>query len=623
MRTLLSLLCCLALTGLQCQSAKSGTQLNDSITETWLLQNLRKESPRLILQEAQIAQIQSQLATDPLVRKYFDYLQAQADLILQEPLLERKQIGKRLLSVSREALRRFTALSLMARLTDDPTYLSRLEIELQAVSQFSDWNPSHFLDVAEMAMAVSLALDWTGEQLNKETILLARTALKVKALEASFADDHFWIDRDNNWNQVCHGSLVAAAIVLAEEYPSLAAQVIQRAVNNSPIALQVYGPDGGYPEGPGYWTYGTAFSCITFSLMETALDTDFGLSQWSGFLESATYKMMMATPSGRAYNYADNRTGGMDLSTHHLLSWFALKTKNAMYFDRAGLDQEIPSMVVSGDKFSRFSSIGFLWFSDLVERQNQLKPDNLPHSAIWRGDNPVVVVRGENGFYLGFKGGKGAVNHGNADAGSFILQWRGVDWSIDLGNQSYTPLEEVMGGELWNREQESPRWTLLSKNNFGHSTLTVNDALHQVEGFAPIQTFREAEDTTYAVIDMSSVFGADLLTAQRIFQRHNDSSITITDRFALSPATRTITWQLITKAQISIQGKSVLLQQNGQSMQLTASSAGDPSIQVIALSPPPLPYDIDIPGLQRLEIRYQAQAFPKGKGEIKIRMTGL
>ncbi|MEL7533096.1 MAG: heparinase II/III family protein [Bacteroidota bacterium] len=610
----------LAFASLQCQSAKPRTQNNQPITEEWLLSNLSQESPRLIMQAQQIPEIQKLIAQDTLVNKYYQYLKDQADFILNEPLLERKQIGRRLLSVSREALRRFTALGLIYRLTLAPKYLQRLESEIQTVCHFSDWNPDHFLDVAEMALAVSLALDWTGDDLSQETVVLAKQTLKVKALEASFLDDYFWIDRDNNWNQVCHGSLVAASLVVAEQYPKLAAKVIQRAVVNSPIALAVYGPDGGYPEGPGYWTYGTAYSCISFSLMQTALNTDFGLSQTPGFLESATYKMMMATPSGRAYNYADNRTGGMDLSTHHLLTWFATQTQNAMYFDREGLYKDLPAAISQGDKFSRYSSIAFLWLCDLVERQDQLKPDVLPKSAIWQGDNPVAVVRGDDGFYFGFKGGKGSVNHGNADAGSFILQWQGVDWSMDLGNQSYTPLEEVMGGKLWDRDQESPRWTLLSKNNFGHSTLSVNDALHDVEGFAPIQAFRAAEDSLYAQIDMSPVFGEALQSARRIFQQ-SGASLTITDQFSTNANTKSLSWQLLTRAEISVQGKNVMLSQDGQQMLLEVLGEEVAEIKIVSLSPPPLSYDMDIPGLQRLEIRYSAEAFPTGKGQIKIRMN--
>ncbi|MEM6348554.1 MAG: heparinase II/III family protein [Bacteroidota bacterium] len=611
----------LASLAVHCQSSKSSTQINMPITEEWLLSNLKQGSPRLIMQEEQVPQMQKLIKEDTLVAKYYEYLEGQADLILEAPLLERKQIGRRLLSVSREALRRFTALGLLYRLSEEPKYLNRLVQEVKTVCEFSDWNPDHFLDVAEMALAVSLAIDWTAEQMDAETLALAKETLKTKALEASFADDYFWIDRDNNWNQVCHGSLVAASLVVAEQYPELATKVIQRAVENSPIALEVYGPDGGYPEGPGYWTYGTAFSCMTFSLMETGLNTDFGLSQIQGFLESATYKMMMATPSGRAYNYADNRTGGMDLSTYHLLSWFALQTQNAMYFDREGLYGELPSSVSQGDKFSRFSSVGFLWLCDLVERQAELKPDDLPSSGIWQGDNPVAVKRGDDGFYFGFKGGKGSVNHGNADAGSFILQWQGVDWSMDLGNQSYTPLEEVMGGKLWDRDQESPRWTLLSKNNFGHSTLTVNDALHEVDGFAPIQTFRAAEDSLYAQIDMSPVFGDRLQSASRSFQQKG-ASITITDQFVANSNTQSLTWQLLSRAEMTIEGKSVLLNQDGKEMLLEVLNEEAAEIKIVSLSPPPLPYDIQIPDLKRLEIRFQVAAFPAGKGQIKIRMTG-
>ena len=46
------------------------------------------------------------------------------------------------------------------RMTKDPAILKRAELELLAISKFSDWNPSHFLDVAEMTMAAAIGYDW-------------------------------------------------------------------------------------------------------------------------------------------------------------------------------------------------------------------------------------------------------------------------------------------------------------------------------------------------------------------------------------------------------------------------------------------------------------------------------
>ena len=45
-------------------------------------------------------------------------------------------------------------------LTRDARYASRVALEMERVCGFASWNPVHFLDVAEMTMAVALAHDW-------------------------------------------------------------------------------------------------------------------------------------------------------------------------------------------------------------------------------------------------------------------------------------------------------------------------------------------------------------------------------------------------------------------------------------------------------------------------------
>ena len=96
-------------------------------------------------------------------------LSFQCDTLINTPLLERKKIGKRLLSVSREAERRIIMLSFMWRLTGDERYAERAKSELINVCSFSDWNPSHFLDVAEMCIAVSVGYDWLYNWLDEKS----------------------------------------------------------------------------------------------------------------------------------------------------------------------------------------------------------------------------------------------------------------------------------------------------------------------------------------------------------------------------------------------------------------------------------------------------------------------
>ena len=95
---------------------------------------------------------------------------------------------------------------------------------------------------------------------------MAKRSLVEKGIKPSWPADGKnpgWAYSDNNWNQVCHGGMVAASIVVAEIEPELAAKTIYRAIDGMVNALHSYGPDGVYPEGATYWNYGTSFTVVT------------------------------------------------------------------------------------------------------------------------------------------------------------------------------------------------------------------------------------------------------------------------------------------------------------------------------------------------------------------------
>jgi hypothetical protein len=79
------------------------------------------------------------------------------------------------------------------------------------------------------------------------------------------------------------------------------------------------------------------------------------------------------------------------------------------------------------------------------------------------------------------------------DAGPFIFELDGIRWVVDPGNQDYHEIEKT-GFNLWGNSQTCQRWTLLTKNNYGHSTLTVINALHVNHGFASIVDYRSCEN---------------------------------------------------------------------------------------------------------------------------------
>ena len=186
----------------------------------------------------------------------------------ETPVIERVVVGRRLLATSREKLRRILFLGFAYRMTGEKRYSDRAEAEMLKAASFSDWNPSHFLDVAEMTAALAIGYDWLYPKLSETSRRTIRTAILEKGLKPSFGKEHDAIlNAPTNWNQVCHCGMAYGALAVAETEPDLARRTIERAVEKVRIPMRHYAPDGAYPEGYAYWEYGTSFNVLLKSSM--------------------------------------------------------------------------------------------------------------------------------------------------------------------------------------------------------------------------------------------------------------------------------------------------------------------------------------------------------------------
>ncbi|WP_285058616.1 heparinase II/III domain-containing protein [Pedobacter ginsengisoli] len=595
------------------------------ITAEWVKQNLRKTGPRLILTDEGLRQIRKAVEEDETVKTYYGYLYKNAISLLGLPVLERKLEGRRLLGVSRQAIARIGTLAAVYSVSREKRFLDRVDKELLNICSFSDWNPSHFLDVGEMAYGVAIGLDWTLGDLPESTRHLVKNALISKAIQPSLSEKfNGWVKVDNNWNQVCHGGITSAAIIIADDDPALAARLISRMLQNIPRALKVYAPDGAYPEGASYWSYGTSYTLITIAALESAFGSDFDIPKSPGFINSALFVKKLVGSSGLYFNYFDSGSGGADgLENQELLLWFANKTGNDAYFDQDKFLAAVSRSATSGYNSSKFNGAVLTWLA------RHRKATAKPFPANYKGDgvNPLVVFGAgkadPNGYFLGAKGGAGSLNHGNMDAGSFVFDLQGIRWSVDLGMQNYFQLEQAIGvSGLWSSGQESKRWTLLSKNNFGHSTLTVNDELHVAKGFAPMIYYKGKGNRPQAGFDLSAVFKGQLNGAKRDFKRTGDQSLEITDVLELSEQTKNVTWAMMTQADAEIIVGGVLLKQKGKILKVMIRQPEGAEIKVVSRNPPPLDYDMKVSDLKRLEFRFPAELL-KSKGQkIVVELKG-
>ena len=127
---------------------------------------------------------------------------------LPQPPCKREMEGRRLLGVSRKVLARVSTLAMAHRLSGKRAYLERRAAEMKAAAEFSDWNPSHFLDVAEMTLALAVGYDWLYDALDAPTRKAVAGAILEKGLHAS-RKGGWWVTASNNWGQVCHGGMIA------------------------------------------------------------------------------------------------------------------------------------------------------------------------------------------------------------------------------------------------------------------------------------------------------------------------------------------------------------------------------------------------------------------------------
>ncbi len=551
------------------------------------LQQMPSTHPRLLLGRGAEIQLRQQVAANPMMTRIGAELRRDADRELTSKPVERKLIGRRLLDKSRTALSRVLHLGLAWRLTGERKYLERARAELVAVAKFSDWNPSHFLDVAEMTTAVGIGYDWFYPEWDEATRKLLREAIVEKGLKASLKSNS-WTRSTNNWNQVCNGGMTVGALAVAESEPALAAQIIARAINTVPTSMHEYVPDGAYPEGPGYWGYGTTYNVILISALQSALGTDFGLSRLSGFLATADYYLHVTGPSGYYFNYSDCGRGGQGVAPP--MFWFAAQRQEPYLlwseWNKVGAGDESRSGRASRGGRERTAPMLLLWMAP-----NQPKP-SAPAALSWsaQGPNPVAFHRSAwepNASYVAIKGGSPGLNHAHMDVGTFVMDADGLRWADDLGSQDYNSLESK-GVALWGKTQDSERWRVFRLGTSSHNVLMVDGQQQKVAGHAAIIVTK----TGRTVVDTSPVYQGQLAQARRGVVLQPDHSVRVQDEVTTLGKTATIRWAMVTRAEINVEGPGrALLAQEGKKLSFRVLEPADAKLMVFPTDPPPTAID--------------------------------
>ncbi|RMD74234.1 MAG: hypothetical protein D6820_17130 [Lentisphaerae bacterium] len=537
-------------------------------SKEWFLTHLPEklnERPALIISADQWEKSKEAVSEPGLARLFLANLRDAGEKLLNAPPVEHRCIGRRMLDQSRECLRRILLWGSQAKLfPEESKWSERSVLELRQVCSLPDWHPQHFLDTAEMAAAVAIGLNWLADQMDPEEHRRCLQALYRHALKPVLdsSDAHGWRFRRNNWNQVCWGGMILAALEVGRIEPEPAARMLAEAMSHLHFGLEVYAPDGAYPEGPGYWEYGTSYTVLTISALRSVFGTDWGIAETPGLKESSFFVEQMTGPSGKFYSFSD---GG---SQRHIPSfpfwWLCVEAGREELLHREA------TWLKKALEAGQFRLVNRLQPLVLHLLRDVPAPRETLPSWHARGVVPLVTLRKmvpPDELYVAAKGGSPSHNHGHQDVGSFVLDWHGQRWVEDPGKVNYHQVESA-GLNLWDSSQEGDRWKVLWTSLKAHSVLRVENQMQRVSERAEFDEFRA--DPPRAAIDLSRLYGFPF---RRTFTIGEDDVFEVCDTLQ-SPAGQTlpVIWHFLTRCECRVTEAEhiMVLQASGAAMKVIA-----------------------------------------------------
>lgn len=514
--------------------------------------------PRLFLDPNRLIRLKSAQQSDVVLEDLKGRLFLQADTLLNDPTTEFRIVGPRMLERAQQVLARVSTLALAYRLVERDEYLKRAKQELLAVKEYPHWNPSHFLDTAELCTAFAIGLDWLRAELSEAERNGLQNALAQKGLQPgleALEKPEWWVRVSHNWNLVCNGGLTIGALAIADTLPELASHILAHTVKNIPIALDSFAPDGAWEGGPHYWEYSAWYTALTIDALQTSLGHDFGLAERPGpnpgVARAGLFPLHCLGPSGLYFNFAD-----ADVTALPQASLFWL-----------GQRYQLPECIAENHRRlqehpDRIQAFDLIWYQEQPTQRIEI-----PCCVTFKRGEIACMRTAWNdpeAFFVATKAGSGQTDHAHLDLGSFVLDAAGVRWSSDLGPDDY----DLPG--YWDPGRNGGRWKYYRLNNRSHSTLVLNGHLQNPLGETTIAQTNFHGQSQSVVLDLGPAYSEDASAVRRGIRLTPEKGVLIQDEVAWLPEAKQheLRWQLTTDAEIVLQGKTAVLTKQGRILQV-------------------------------------------------------
>lgn len=517
------------------------------VTEMYDKNGLKNAHPRLFINSEGLEKLKQEIETYPVKKAWADAVIKVADGYVENNIAPTYGTYDGTRMSSTPAAKNY-ALGMAYMLTKDKKYVDAAWVQMQAICSWSDWNPSHYLDTAEMSAGVAVGYDWMYDGWTQEQREFIEEGIHRNGLLESELWQYGlkgsatrWCMANNNWNLVCNGSITIAALGFMDVYPDLCSRLIQNTFRGTESMMFHFAPDGAWFEGPGYWSYTMQYVSRMIAAADTVLGTDFGLSKCEGLSTTAEFILHMQSNIG-TYNFADASTSKVYPESLYFL---ANKYNNP----------SIAAATLYQTGSSSNSPLALIWLDP------EIQPDKitLPLDSYFR-DTEAVSMREswteKESTYLAYHGGYAVREHSHLDQGSFIFESGGERWAIDMGSDNYN-----LPG-YWSTS--GPRWNIFRMRAASHNTIVINPGAapddHDLDAFAQILSLESKPRGAISTVDMTSSLKANAKSAKRgFFLTDNRKSLVVRDEINLSDS-GDVYWFMYTKApKADITGNSVVL----------------------------------------------------------------
>ncbi|MBI1388706.1 MAG: hypothetical protein GC154_09695 [bacterium] len=445
---------------------------------------------------------------------------------------------------------------------------------LWAYCEESDWAmPAHtdglidmehpYIDLRAAMTSADLAAmdDLFGDALPERVRKRIRYEIERRVFTPYLSRDFSWERTTNNWNAVCNGDIMRAALYQIKDASRLA-RIVTKGQNAMINYLDGFGVDGGTAEGLGYWSYGFGRYAEAARLLAAYTDGRLDLFAPPFVKKVALLPMRVELSPHRYPSFSDG--GESYRFSPAFLMFLANRFDDKSYRRFAARDlEDNPSASSVEDLFEQT-----VW----VDLSNPPREPFAYPDSTWLSGVQWLIARNDPGDPMGLtlaaKGGRNDESHNHNDVGNFIVHYRGESILTDLGAAVYDR------GFF-----SSKRYDYWAARSMGHSVPLVNGYEQRAGGEAAAKcepSLTDGQDVLTSDITSAYPPEAGLKSLIRTVRlvREKEGFVEITDKVEFNETPRSFESALMTYGKAESAGDDTLIVR-GDAGALRVTVSGD------------------------------------------------